>query len=109
MKKYLKVEEGSRGEIESVDFVETSYELIKEDFDKYVEGLKEDEELDLGYIEEFTYCEEEQEKGLILVAFGEEEGCTYIEYEMYKERIDEALRNGDDESLLYDLLDEVRD
>ena len=107
MNKYLKVEEGSRGEIESVDFVETSYELIKEEFDKYVEGLKEEGELDLGYIEEFTYCEEEQVRGLILVTFGEEDGCAYFDYEMYKTQIDEILENEDDKSLLYNLYEEV--
>ena len=54
MKKYLKVVEGSRGEVESLELVETSLELINEELDKHVEDLKEEGELDLEYIEEFT-------------------------------------------------------
>ena len=108
MNKYLKVEEGSRGEIDSVDLVETSFELIKGDFDQYVKDLKEDEELDFEYIEEFVFCYEDKEKGLIEVAFDEETGATYIDYEKYKEQIDEILEDEDDESLIYDFLEEVR-
>ena len=64
MKKYLKVVEGSRGEVESLELVETSLELIKEELDKHVEDLKEEGELDLEYIEEFTGCWEDKDSGL---------------------------------------------
>ena len=108
MKKYLKVVEGSRGEVESLELVETSLELINEELDKYVESLIEQGELDLKYIEEFTGCWEDKDSGLISVALGEEDGITYVDYEMYKEQIDEILEDEDDESSIYDFLDEVR-
>ena len=108
MKKYLKVVEGSRGGVESLELVETSLELINEELDKHVEDLKEEGELDLKYIEEFTGCWEDKVSGLISVALGEEDGITYVDYEMYKEQIDEILKDEDDESLIYDFLDEVR-
>ncbi len=107
MKKYLKVEEGSRGEIDSVDLVETSFELIKEDFDMYITDLKEEHEVDLRYIEEFAFCHEDWKTGLITVAFDEETGVSYFDYEKYKEQIDEILENIEDESLLYNLYEEV--
>ena len=108
MKKYLKVVEGSRGEVESLELVETSLELIKEGLDKLVESLKQEGELDLKYIEEFTGCWEDEDSGLIMVDEGEEDGTTYVDYEMYKEQIEDILENEDDESLIYDFLDEVR-
>jgi hypothetical protein len=107
MKKYLKVDEGCRGEIDGVELVETSFELIKEDFDQYIIDLKEEHEVDLRYIEEFAFCHEDEKKGLITVAFGEEDGCAYFDYEMYKKQIDEMLENIEDESLLYNLYEEV--
>ena len=108
MKKYLKVVEGSRGEVESLELVETSLELIKKELDKLVESLKQEGELPLDYIEEFTGCWEDKDSGLIMVGQGEEDGTTYVDYEMYKEQIEDILENEDDESLIYDFLDEVR-
>ena len=70
MKKYLKVVEGSRGEVESLELVETSLKLIKKELDKHVKDLKDEGELDLVYIEQFTGCWEDKDSGLIIFAFG---------------------------------------
>lgn len=102
-KQYLRVDRGSRGEIDGVELVRTSFSEVEEDFDKYVKNSEEEGD----YIGEWAFCYEVEEKGLIEVAFDEETGVTYLDYKKYKERIDEILENEDDDGLIYDLLDEV--
>ena len=109
MKKYLKVVEGSRGEVESLELVETSLKLIKKELDKHVKDLKDEGELDLVYIEQFTGCWEDKDSGLISVALGEEDGITYVDYEMYKEQIDEILEEFPDNDICIDFVEEIEE
>lgn len=89
MKKYLKIEYGSRGEMEVVGLVESSKDEIQKELDLIVEGCEDGEE---EYYEEFMFVGEDVEKGVIEVCVSEEESYTYFDYELNKEMVDEVLR-----------------
>ena len=90
MKKYLKVEYGSRGEMEVFGLVDSGYDVIRKELDEIVSNC--DDEGMVEYYEEFMFLNEDVEKGVIEVGVGEEESYTYIEYDKNKEGVDEILR-----------------
>lgn len=92
MKKFVRVEIGSRGEIESVELVEGSVESLKKEFDEYVEYFREgcEDEEEFKSYEEFMNFESFKE-GYISEGRNEEWCFLYIEYEKFKELCDELL------------------
>jgi len=87
MKKvYLKVELGSRGEIDDVCLIKGSWNDILEDLENYIKEIEEDDE---DYIEEFFGLNGRfgnDEKDDVLVEDLGEENCNYyIEYDKYED------------------------
>ena len=100
MKKFVKVELGSRGEVENVELVEKSYELIEKEFNEELGRLKEENEDDedyLDYLEEFGSIEIDEEKGEVMFGFGEEDCTFFVEVEKNKEVCEGLLENWDSE------------
>jgi hypothetical protein len=95
---FLKVLVGSRGFIEEVVKVESSYEEIVEENEEYFRGLWEGEEEGedregmIEYVEEFCSVEVNKDKGIILVGLNEEECEYYIEYDRYKGDCDKLIK-----------------
>ena len=86
MGNFVKVELGSRGEVENVELVLTSYKLIEKEFIEKLESLKEDEDEDgLDYLEEFGSIEIDEEKGEVMFGFSEEDCTFYVEVEKNKD------------------------
>lgn len=88
MKKYLKIEFGSRGEMLVEGIVESSLELLEKENLEFLENCEED---DKDYFEEFMYVEEYEEEGLISVGKSEEESYVYIDCEKNKDVVDRLL------------------
>ena len=100
MKNFVKVELGSRGEVENVELVETSYELIEKEFSKKLENLKEDEDEDgLDYLEEFGNIEVDFDKGEVVFGFSEEDCTFFVEVEKNKELCEGLLKYWEEEDL----------
>jgi hypothetical protein len=98
MKKFVKVELGSRGEVENVELVESSYELIEKEFNGELESLKEDgDEEYLEYLEEFGTIEINLDKGEVVFGFSEEDCTFFVEVEKNKDLCDGLLKNWDSE------------
>ena len=88
MKKvYLKVEYGSRGEMEVIGLVETSADEVSVELDEIVNDC--DDEMK-EYYEEFMYISENK-FGVLNVGLSEEESYTLIDYELNKEKVDKIL------------------
>ena len=79
MKKYLKVEFGSRGSLEVVGFVETDYNKLVEEMELFIENCEDED--DKEYYEEFMYVNEYDNGNWIAVGLSEDECCDYIKYE----------------------------
>lgn len=90
MKKFLKIEFGSRGEVIVNGLVDGSFELFEEELEKFKESFDEE---DLEEMEEFISIEDNYKglEGVIIEGRGEEETYNYIEYERYKEDCDKIL------------------
>lgn len=90
-KEFLKVFVGSRGMLEEVEVVETSYKSLMEFYDEvfYEMGL----ELEDGeeYVEEFCSFDKDEVKGLVSVGLNEEEGVWYVDMELNKEFCNEIM------------------
>lgn len=90
-KEFLKVFIGSRGMLEEVEVVETSYKSLMEFYDEvfYEMGL----ELEDGeeYVEEFCGFDKDEVKGLVSVGLNEEEGVWYVDIEINKEFCNEIM------------------
>lgn len=90
-KEFLKVFIGSRGMLEEVEVVETSYKSLMEFYDEvfYEMGL----ELEDGeeYVEEFCGFDKDEVKGLVSVGLNEEEGVWYVDMELNKEFCNEIM------------------
>jgi hypothetical protein len=100
-KEFLKVFVGSRGMLEEVDVVVSSYKNLMEFYDEefYELGLEVGEE----YVDEFCSFESNEEKGLVSVGLNEEEGVWFVDMELNKEFCDEILvlnKDGKDEELV---------
>ena len=92
MKKYLKVELGSRGEVEGVEVVKGSLETFRKDLEVFKEGFDEE---DLEYLEEFVDLNGRfgnDEDDVLIEGRGEEECYYYIEYDKYEEDCKELIR-----------------
>ena len=89
-KTYLKVEYGSRGEMEIIGLVETDVFELQKELNDIVEGCEDEDELE--YYEEFMLLNEIVDRGVIEVCVSEEESYTYIDYEKNKEIVDEILK-----------------
>ena len=77
MKKFVKVELGSRGEVESVGVIESSYRDIKIGVKKSFSILMKEEGKE--YVEEFCFLDINEEKGVVEVVRGEEESEFFID------------------------------
>ena len=97
MKKYLKVEFGSRGEIESIDWVNKTYDKVQEEgaklYKDFVDEVIDDcEEDDIDYVEEyigdFVFCRRREGVG-VEVGLGEEYGISWYDEEYVKEKLGE--------------------
>jgi hypothetical protein len=115
MKNYLKIEVGSRGEIEEVKWFENKtfeeiVEIGKKEFEEYKEWLlgeyKEDgeEEEGLSYIEEFCSLVVKDNVG-VEMSKSEELGCGYYSEDLVKELVGKDL----DDERNFDLIEEVND
>ena len=100
MKKFVKVELGSRGEVDNVELVLSSYELIEKEFNEELERLKEDEDEDgLDYLGEFGSIEIDEEKGEVMFGFSEEDCTFFVEVEKNKELCEGLLKYWEEEDL----------
>jgi len=100
MKKFVKVELGSRGEVDNVELVESSYDLIEKEFNEELERLKEDEDEDyLDYLEEFGTIEINFDKGEVQFGFSEEDCTFFVEVEKNKDLCDGLLKYWEEDDL----------
>ena len=113
MKNWLKIEVGSRGEIEEVKWFnnktfEEIVEIGNKEFEDYKEellsGFKEDgeEEEGLCYIEEFCSFVIKKDVG-VEMSKNEELGCGYYSEDLVKELVGKDL----DDEKNFDLIEEV--
>ena len=106
MKNFVKVVLGCRGEVEEVELVKTSYELIEDEYDDKYSDLESDVD-NIEYLEEFANIEIDLEKGEVMYGFSEEDCIFYIEVEKNKELCDgllEGWENEDLENEFYELI-----
>jgi len=92
MKKFLKVFVGSRGCLEEVEVIESSYDEL---FELYDNEFKEYEDED--YVEEFCSIEVDEVKGLINVSLNEEEGVWYVDVELNEKFCNEIIELSDND------------
>jgi len=92
MKKFVRVEIGSRGLIESVELVEGSVEILKKGFDEYVDRFREEceDEEEFESYEEFMNFESFEE-GYVTEGRNEEWGYVYIDCNKFKKLCGELL------------------
>jgi hypothetical protein len=107
MKKYLKVELGSRGEVDGVGVVVGSLESFRKDLEVFKEGFDEDE---LEYLEEFVDLNGRfgnDEDDVLIEGRGEEECYYYIEYDKYEEDCNKLIElfNSNEVEEFCDLMD----
>lgn len=113
MKNYLKIEVGSRGEIEEVKWFENKtfeeiVEIGKKEFEEYKEWLlgeyKKDgeEEEGLSYIEEFCSLVVKDNVG-VEMSKSEELGCGYYSEDLVKELVGKDL----DDERNFELIEEI--
>ena len=100
-KEFLKVFVGSRGMLEEVDVVVSSYKSLMEFYDEefYELGLEVGEE----YVDEFCSFDSDEVKGLVSVGLNEEEGVWFVDMELNKEFCNEILllnKDGKDDELV---------
>ena len=90
MKKYLKVEIGSRGEFDNIEWVEKSFDEVKSEGEKMYKDVVEmymndcDEEVELD--DEFVFCESKEGVG-VEVGVNEESGVCWYDDEFVKEKL----------------------
>ena len=92
VKKFLKVFVGSRGCLEEVEVIESSYDEL---FELYDNEFKEYEDED--YVEEFCSIEVDEVKGLINVSLNEEEGVWYVDVELNEKFCNEIIELSDND------------
>ena len=90
VKKFLKVFVGSRGCLEEVEVIESSYDEL---YDLHDNEFKEYEDED--YVEEFCSIEVDEVKGLINVSLNEEEGVWYVDVELNEKFCNEIIELSD--------------
>ena len=96
MRNFVKVELGSRGEVENVELVLSSYELIEdEDDDKYSDLSVDNDNIE--YLEEFASININFNKGEVEYGFSEEDCTFYVEVEKNEDLCDRLLKGWDNE------------
>ena len=80
MKKFVKVVLGSRGEVDNVEVVESSYRDIEKNVKSIFRELKKEEGRE--YVEEFCFLNVNKEKGVVEVVLGEDESEFWIDCEV---------------------------
>ena len=99
MRNFVKIELSSRGEVEKVELLETSYELIEDEYyDKYSD-LESDYD-NTEYLEEFASIEIDEEKGEVMYGFSEEDCTFYVEVEKNEDLCGRLLKGWDNEDSL---------
>ena len=96
MGKFVKVELGSRGEVENVEVVFTTFELIEDEYDDKYSDLSVDSD-NIEYLEEFASIEINEEKGEVMYGFSEEDCTFFVEVEKNKELCDKLLKGWKEE------------
>ena len=91
MGKFVKVELGSRGEVENVEVVFTTFELIEDEYDDKYSDLSVDSD-NIEYLEEFASIEINEEKGEVMYGFSEEDCTFFVEVEKNRELCDKLLK-----------------
>ena len=94
MRNFVKVELGSRGEVENVELVLSSYELIEDEYDDKYSDLSVDSD-NIEYLEEFASIEINEEKGEVMYGFSEEDCTFFVEVEKNKDLCDNLLKHWD--------------
>jgi hypothetical protein len=95
---FVKVELGSRGEVEDVELVKSSYELIDGEFRYKYDLLSEDED-ELEYLKEFGRINIDLDKGEVEYGFSEEDCTFYVEYDKNVELCVGLLKCWEDDDL----------
>jgi len=90
MRNFVKVELGSRSEVENIEVVLTTYDLIEDEYDDRYSDLSVDVD-DIPYLEEFSSIEKYEEKGVVVYGFTEEDSTFYIEYDKNKVLCDKLV------------------
>ena len=98
MKNFVKVVLGCRGEVEEVELVKTSYELIEDEYDDKYSDLESDVD-NIEYLEEFANIEIDLEKGEVMYGFSEEDCTFFVEVEKNKELCEGLLKYWEEEDL----------
>ena len=96
MRNFVKVELGSRGEVENVEVVFTTFELIEDEYDDKYSDLSVDSD-NIEYLEEFASIEINEEKGEVMYGFSEEDCTFFVEVEKNKELCDKLLKGWEEE------------
>ena len=96
MGKFVKVELGSRGEVENVEVVFTTFELIEDEYDDKYSDLSVDSD-NIEYLEEFASIEINEEKGVVMYGFSEEDCTFFVEVEKNKELCDKLLKGWEED------------
>ena len=96
MGKFVKVELGSRGEVENVEVVFTTFELIEDEYDDKYSDLSVDSD-NIEYLEEFASIEINEEKGEVMYGFSEEDCTFFVEVEKRKDLCDNLLKHWDND------------
>ena len=92
VKKFLKVFVGSRGCLEEVEVIESSYDELFELYDNQFKEYEDDD-----YVEEFCSIEVDEVKGLISVSLNEEEGVWYVDVELNEKFCNEIIELSDND------------
>lgn len=112
MEKFVKIEIGSRGFIEDLDLIETTYDRIEEYYDNHIQYLLDvEDEGDVeemeNYIEEFCSCDVYWERGFARLRISEEDEIIYINYRKHQQICDRLLKlaqSGDWVDEIYDII-----
>ena len=97
MKKFLKIELGSRGEVENVEVVNTTYELVEDEYDYKYDDLSKDSD-NIPYLEEFASIDTNEEKGVVLYGFSEEDTTYYIDFDKNEDLCEMLISNWESEN-----------
>ena len=109
MRNFVKVELGSRGEVEKVELLETSYELIEDEYYNKYSDLESDYD-NIEYLEEFASIDIDKEKGEVQYGFSEEDNTFYIEVEKNKDLCDKLVKCLEEDDLndeFYELIESL--
>jgi len=99
MKNFVKVELGCRGEVENIELVKTSYELIEDEYDDKIVAMIESDFEYIDFLEEFANFNIDKEKGEVRYGFSEDDCTFYVEYDKNVELCEGLLKCWEDDDL----------